>query len=81
MKNQKIAYFLEDGVFCDTDLLYNGNVYKNPFTFAMNVITPVVLTALGIIMLKLAECERAKRIWKIKGLKCQRRNIMENPDN
>ena len=37
-----------------------GMYNKNPFTFAMNVITPVVLTALGIIMLKLAECERAK---------------------
>ena len=31
-----------------------GMYNKNPFTFAMNVITPVVLTALGIIMLKLA---------------------------
>ena len=28
-----------------------GMYNKNPFTFAMNVITPVVLTALGIIML------------------------------
>ena len=27
-------------------------------------ITPVVLTALGIIMLKLAECERAKESGK-----------------
>ena len=34
------------------------------YTFAMNVITPVVLTALGIIMLKLAECERAKESGK-----------------
>ena len=39
-------------------------MYKNSFTFAMNVITPVVLTALGIIMLKLAECERAKESGK-----------------
>ena len=37
-----------------------GMYNKNPFIFAMNVITPVVLTALGIIMPKLAECERAK---------------------
>ena len=55
-----------------------GMYNKNPFTFAMNVITPVVLTALGIIMLKLAECERA--IWKIKGLKCQEEHYGE-PDN
>mgnify|MGYP000575757418 FL=1 len=41
-----------------------GMYNKNPFTFAMNVITPVVLTALGIIMLKLAECERAKESGK-----------------
>ena len=39
-----------------------GMYNKNPFTFAMNVITPVVLT--GIIMLKLAECERAKESGK-----------------
>ena len=39
-----------------------GMYNKNPF--AMNVITPVVLTALGIIMLKLAECERAKESGK-----------------
>lgn len=41
-----------------------GMYNKNPFTFAMNVITPVVLTALGIIMLKLAECERVKESGK-----------------
>ena len=49
-----------------------GMYNKNPFTFALNVITPVVLTvitpvvltALGIIMLKLAECERAKESGK-----------------
>lgn len=37
-----------------------GMYNKNPFT----LITPVVLTALGIIMLKLAECERAKESGK-----------------
>ena len=41
-----------------------GMYYKTPFTFAMNVITPLVLTALEIIMLKLAECERAKESGK-----------------
>lgn len=41
-----------------------GMYNKDPFTFAMNVITPVVLTALGIIMPKLAERERAKESGK-----------------
>ena len=41
-----------------------GMYNKDPFTFVLNVITPVVLTALGIIMLKLAECERAKESGK-----------------
>ena len=41
-----------------------GMYNKDPFTFALNVITPVVLTALGIIMSKLAECERAKESGK-----------------
>lgn len=41
-----------------------GMYNKDPFTFALNVITPVVLTALGIIMPKLAECERAKKFEK-----------------
>lgn len=41
-----------------------GMYNKDPFTFALNAITPVVLTALGIIMSKLAECERAKESGK-----------------
>ena len=41
-----------------------GMYNKNPFTFAMNVITPVVLNEIGSIMLKRAECERAKESGK-----------------
>jgi len=31
---------------------------KNPFTFALNVITPVVLTALGLILPEIAKREQ-----------------------
>ena len=38
-----------------------GMYSKEPLTLALNIITPVVLTALGLIMPKLAQRERAKK--------------------
>ena len=35
-----------------------GMYDKNPFTFALNVITPVVLTALGLILPEIAKREQ-----------------------
>ena len=35
-----------------------GMYNKNPFTFALNVITPVVLTALGLILPEIAKREQ-----------------------
>lgn len=65
VKNQKIAYFFGGWCFFVTLICCIMGMYnKDPFTFAMNVITPVVLTALGIIMPKLAERERAKESGK-----------------
>ena len=65
VKNQKIAYFFGGWcLFVTLICCIMGMYNKNPFTFAMNVITPVVLTALGIIMPKLAERERAKESGK-----------------
>ena len=61
VKNQKIAYFFGGWcLFVTLICCIMGMYNKDPFTFAMNVVTPVVLTALGIIMPKLAERERAK---------------------
>ena len=65
VKNQKIAYFFGGWcLFVTLICCIMGMYNKDPFTFAMNVITPVVLTALGIIMPKLAERERAKESGK-----------------
>ena len=35
-----------------------GMYNKNPFTFALNVITPVVLTALGLVLPEIAKREQ-----------------------
>ena len=65
VKNQKIAYFFGGWcLFVTLICCIMGMYNKDPFTFAMNVITPVVLTALGIIIPKLAERERAKESGK-----------------
>ena len=65
VKNQKIAYFFGGWcLFVTLICCIMGMYNKDPFTFAMNVITPVVLNALGIIMPKLAERERAKESGK-----------------
>lgn len=37
-----------------------GMYDKDPFTFALNVITPVVLTVLGFILLAIAKREQQK---------------------
>lgn len=61
VKNQKIAYFFGGWCLFVTAICCIMGMYnKDPFTFALNVITPVVLTALGLIMPKLAERERKK---------------------
>ena len=59
VKNQKVAYFFGGWCLFVTAICCIMGMYnKDPFTFALNVITPVVLTALGLIMPKLAERER-----------------------
>ena len=37
-----------------------GMYDKDPFTFALNIITPVVLTLLGIILPQIAKREQAR---------------------
>ena len=59
VKNLKVAYFFGGWCLFVTAICCIMGMYnKDPFTFALNVITPVVLTALGLIMPKLAERER-----------------------
>lgn len=62
VKNQKIAMFFGGWCFFVTAACCIMGMYsKEPLTLALNVITPIVLTALGLIMPKLAERERAKK--------------------
>ncbi len=62
VKNQKIAMFFGGWCFFVTAVCCIMGMYsKEPLTLALNVITPIVLTALGLIMPKLAERERAKK--------------------
>ena len=59
VKNQAVAKFF--GIWCfivTAACCVLGMYDKDPFTFALNVIAPVVLCALGLIMPKLAEKER-----------------------
>ncbi|MEZ3436160.1 MAG: amino acid permease [Lachnospiraceae bacterium] len=60
VKNQKIAFFFGGWCFFVTAACCIMGMYsKEPLTLALNIITPIVLTALGLIMPKLAQRERA----------------------
>lgn len=61
VKNQKVAIFFGGWCFFVTAACCIMGMYsKEPLTLALNVITPIVLTALGLIMPKLAQRERAR---------------------
>ena len=59
VKNQAIAKFFGFWCFGVTAVCCVLGMYdKDPFTFALNVITPVVLTLLGIILPEIAKREK-----------------------
>ncbi|MCQ2507859.1 MAG: amino acid permease [Dorea sp.] len=61
VKNQAVAKFF--GIWCfvvTAACCIMGMYDKDPFTFALNVITPVVLTILGIILPQIAKREQQK---------------------
>ena len=59
VKNQAVAKFFGGWCFAVTAVCCVMGMYdKDPFTFALNVITPVVLTALGIILPEIAKREK-----------------------
>ncbi len=61
VKNQKVAYFFGAWCFILTAACCIMGMYNSdPLTMALNIITPVVLTLLGIILPKIAEKEQAK---------------------
>lgn len=61
VKNQGVAMFFGGWCFAVTAACCIMGMYnKDPFTFALNVITPLVLTALGLIMPQLAKREKRK---------------------
>lgn len=61
VKNQKIAYFFGGWCFFVTAACCIMGMYSDdPMTMALNIITPIVLTALGLILPKIAKREREK---------------------
>ena len=61
VKNQKVAKFFGVWCFAVTAICCVMGMYdKDPFTFALNVITPVVLTVLGFILPAIAKREQQK---------------------
>lgn len=59
VKNQAVAKFFGFWCFAVTAVCCVLGMYdKDPFTFALNVITPVVLTLLGIILPEIAKREK-----------------------
>ncbi|MCD8371662.1 MAG: amino acid permease [Clostridiales bacterium] len=61
VRSQKTAKFFGGWCFLITAVCCIMGMYSSDlFTLALNVITPIVLTALGLIMPKLAENERKK---------------------
>ena len=61
VKNQAVAKFFGAWCFIVTAACCILGMYSDdPFTFALNVITPVVLTALGLIMPQIAKREQQK---------------------
>ena len=62
VKNQAVAKFFGTWCFIVTAASCLLGMYdKNPFTFALNVITPVVLTALGLILPEIAKREQKNK--------------------
>lgn len=62
VKNQAVAKFFGGWCFLLTAVCCIMGMYSpDPFTFALNVITPFVLFALGLIMPQIAKRERAKK--------------------
>lgn len=62
VKNQAVAKFF--GIWCFLVTAAScilGMYDKNPFTFALNVITPVVLVALGLILPEIAKREQKNK--------------------
>ena len=60
VKNQAVAKFFGGWCFAVTAVCCVLGMYdKDPFTFALNVITPVVLTVLGFILPALAKREQS----------------------
>ena len=61
VKSQKIAYFFGGWCFVVTAACCIMGMYsKDPMTMALIIITPIVLTALGLILPKIAKREREK---------------------
>lgn len=61
VKNQKVAMIAGGWCFLVTAACCIMGMYSpDPFTFALNVITPIVLTALGLIMPQIAKREKLK---------------------
>ena len=61
VKNQGVARFFGAWCFIVTAACCIMGMYdKDPFTFALNIITPVVLTLLGIILPQIAKREQAR---------------------
>lgn len=61
VKNQGIAKFFGGWCFAITAVCcFLGMYSDDPFTFALNVITPIVLTALGILLPQIAKKEKQK---------------------
>ncbi len=62
VKNQAVAKFFGGWCFLLTAVCCIMGMYSpDPFTFALNVITPFVLFALGLIMPRIAKREREKK--------------------
>ena len=61
VKNQKVAYFFGGWCFFITAACCILGMYnKDPMTMALNIITPIVLTALGLILPMIAKREKQK---------------------
>lgn len=61
VKNQAVAKFFGGWCFAVTAVCCVMGMYdKDPFTFTLNVITPVVLTVLGFILPAIAKREQQK---------------------
>ena len=65
VKNQGVALFFGAWCFLVTAASCILGMYDtDPFTFALNVITPLVLTALGVVLPIIAKNEKSKTAGK-----------------